>query len=364
MSGFYFRYAKIKIGSMKIGSLDLGYKLFLAPMADVTDTPFRTIAKKYGAGITFTQMVSAKGIIENNFETLKLIGYSRDEKPVGIQLLVSDPDIAYRAVKDLSYRKPDMIDLNCGCPIEKVTKHNMGAKLLNDPPRIGRLINSMVKAAGDIPISVKLRLGRDRRKVNILDTLKAAEDNGASLAFVHARAATDRYDIEADWNFLSDIAGKCNIPIVGNGSVFEAADAVNMLKETGVASVLIARGALGNPFLFDRFNKIMETGTDPGRPSLEVVHSLAVEHLGLIRRERDNSSGLANAKKNIFWYFRYYNGVFSLIEDILGLNSFDDVILKLDDHVKKIQDNSYSENDFDVVMKRFKKRVIFWLGNS
>jgi tRNA-dihydrouridine synthase B len=160
---------------MKIGNVDLGHKLILAPMADITDSSFRTIAKKNGAGLTFTQMVSAKGVVNNNFDTLRLLVFSRSEKPIGVQLLGNNPEYLSGAVKELIKLKPDLIDLNCGCPVDKVTKYNMGADLLDDPKQIGKLVNSMVKVSEGVPISVKVRLGRDKKKINIIDNAKAAE---------------------------------------------------------------------------------------------------------------------------------------------------------------------------------------------
>ena len=162
---------------MKLKNFDLGNKLIVAPMADVSDAPFRKISKEYGAGLTYTPMVSAKGIVENDFHALQLFSFGRDEKPIGVQLLGNSPDYLAGAVQELKNYKPDVIDINCGCPVDKVTKHNLGAQLLDDPIYMGKLIESMVKVAGDISISVKLRLGKSDGKINILETSKIAQES-------------------------------------------------------------------------------------------------------------------------------------------------------------------------------------------
>ena len=151
---------------MKLGKLDLGNKLLVAPMAEISDSAFRKIAKDYGAGLTFTQMVSAEGVVKNNFETLRYLVFNRKEKPIGVQVLGKDIEILHSAVKDLANFRPDVIDLNSGCPVDKVCKYDMGAKLLNDPVHLGKIVNSMFKAAEGIPISVKLRLGKNRKNIN------------------------------------------------------------------------------------------------------------------------------------------------------------------------------------------------------
>lgn len=334
----------------------------LAPMAEVSDAPFRKISKECGASLTFTQMVSAKGVVENSFESLKLLAFSRDEKPVGVQILGNDPKYIYPAVKEIARFKPDIIDLNCGCPKQLVTKYKLGAGLLNDPVYLGKLVNTMVAAAGGIPVSVKVRLGWDDRNINIMDNVKAAEDNGASLVFIHARTRADKYDVAAKWEILADVKAKTNLPIVGNGSIFTPADIVEMKKNTGVDSVLVARGALGNPFIFSRSRSLFETGNDPGEPDKETLRSIIFKHIKLLEIEYTGAVLLNHVKKNIIWYLRYYSGINLLLEQVLSANNIEDLKLITDKHLDNIDLTLTDTPEVADVERRFRNKVLFWLA--
>ena len=349
---------------MKVGKIDINEKLFVAPMADVSDHPFRMIAKEFGAGLTFTQMVSAKGVIENDFGTLRRLVFSRNEQPVGVQILGNNPQILKNAVKELLKLSPDLIDLNCGCPVSKVTKHDMGASLLDDPKQIGVLVKSMVEGANGTPISIKIRLGKDKKNINVLDNAKAAEDNGASLLIVHTRTKVGRYSEQPDWEWLGKIKEKISIPVVGNGSVFEPEDAVRMKKETGCDSVMIARGALGNPFFFERYNSIIENGIDPGEPGVEKVRETAIRHTKLIVRDFGELNALDRIKKNIVWYYRKFNGISVLLDTIFSFTSSDSIIDFINEHSEKINNNFYPEEDLKSVHKKFENKVLLWLSEE
>jgi len=349
---------------MKVGKIDLGEKLFVAPMADVSDHPFRMIAKDFGAGLTFTQMVSAKGVIENDFGTLRRLVFSRNEQPVGVQILGNNPHILKNAVKELLKLSPDLIDLNCGCPVSKVTKHDMGASLLDDPKQIGVLVKSMVEGANGTPISIKIRLGKDKKNINVLDNAKAAEDNGASLLIVHARTKVGRYCEQPDWEWLGKIKEKISIPVVGNGSVFEPGDAVRMKKETGCDSVMIARGALGNPFFFERYNSMIEKGIDPGEPGIEKIRDTAIKHTKLIVRDFGELNALDRIKKNVVWYYRKFNGISILLDTIFSFSSSASIIDFINEHSEKINNNFYPEEDLKSVHKKFEDKVLLWLSEE
>ncbi|MDX1701087.1 MAG: tRNA dihydrouridine synthase DusB, partial [Melioribacteraceae bacterium] len=305
---------------MKIGNLTLESNIFLAPMAEITDYPFRAIAKKYGAGLTYTQMVSADGVLKNNFNTLRLLTFSRDEKPIGVQLLGKDPDIVGRAVRELINFSPDVIDLNCGCPVDKVYSNKMGAYLLSQPKTLGKLVTEMVKNAEGIPISIKIRLGH-KNQVNVLENAKIIEDSGASLIAVHARLRNDRYDVEADWEWIARVKDQVNIPVIGNGSVFEAEDAIRMLSETGCDAVLLGRGALGNPFIFKQI-ELLKKG-ESFTPTIEEIAQTALEHVVLLEKEQGLTVNLDRAKKNIIWYFMNQNGIENLISELYLTGDFD-----------------------------------------
>ncbi len=346
---------------MKIGNLELVSNVFLAPMAEITDYSFRTIAKKYNAGLTFTQMVSAEGVIKNNFNTLRMLTFSRDEKPIGVQLLGNDPNIIGRAVKDLVKFKPDVIDLNCGCPVEKVYGKKMGAYLLSQPDNLGKIVHEMVKNSQGIPISIKIRLG-PKEKVNVLETVKVIEDNGASIIMLHARNKTDRYDVEADWEWIAKVKDHVNIPVVGNGSIFQAEDAINMLHQTKCDAVLLGRGALGNPFIFKQI-KLLQEGKKY-IPSIQEINEVAHEHIGLLEKEQSTAISIDRAKKNIIWYFKYQNGIENLISELYSANNFEKIRDIVNHHTNRLLDNFYPQQDIEETTRKFNNRVLFWLAKK
>lgn len=346
---------------MKLKNFDLGNKLIVAPMADVSDAPFRKISKEYGAGLTYTPMVSAKGIVENDFHALQLFSFGRDEKPIGVQLLGNSPDYLAGAVQELKNYKPDVIDINCGCPVDKVTKHNLGAQLLDDPIYMGKLIESMVKVAGDISISVKLRLGTSDGKINILETSKIAQESGASFIIVHTRTKNKKYKEDPDWEWLRKVKDTVNIPVVGNGSLFTPQDIKRMIAETGIDSVMIARGALGNPFIFNRYNKYYETGEDSGEPTIEEVAEAAIKHSKLLAREYSDVIATIKARKNIVWYFKNMDGVMVFASKIMRAKNIEEQIEIIHEHIENLKQNFYPKDDRELIDQKFKERVLFWL---
>lgn len=343
---------------MQIGKLNVDSRAFLAPMADVTDFAFRKIAKDLGAGLTFTQMVSADGVIKNNFQTLRLFSFSRDEKPIGVQLLGKDPYILGRAVADLIRYKPDVIDLNCGCPVDKVCNLKMGAYLLSQPEVLGKIVGQMVKSAKDVPISVKVRLGL-KDKINVLEIAKVIEDNGASFITIHARTRKERYISEADWEWITRVKETVKIPVIGNGSVYFAEDAVKMMNETKCDAILLARGALGNPFIFKQINYLLKG--KKYSPSLTEIAETAFLHISMLEKNHGFNKNLDKAKKNAIWYFKYYNGIWNLIDQIYAVNSFNGIKEVLQNHISKLEENYYPEVDVEEIKKRFKRKVLFWL---
>ncbi len=348
---------------MKAGKLDIGSKLILAPMAEITDSAFRKICRDYGAGLTFTQMVSADGVIKNNFNTLRYLVFSRQEKPIGVQVLGREPEIIKNAVNELISFQPDVIDLNGGCPASKVCKFDMGAKLLDDTFQLGKIVNTMVKAAGNIPVSVKLRLGKSNKKINIIENAKVCEDNGASFIIVHARTREDKYSSQPLMHWVGEVKQKIKIPVVVNGSLFEPAEIVNVLKDTGADSAMIARGALGNPFIFSRFNAICETGTDPGSPSLQEIKSACIKHTEYCTSEMEETAAINKMKKHIIWYFKEYKGIEFLMDKIFSVKTFNVLIELIDEHINNIDNEFYKNDTTEDFRRKFNEKVIFWSDN-
>lgn len=347
---------------MKIGNLDLGHKLLVAPMAEISDSAFRIISKEYGAGLTFTQMVSAKGVVKNQFETLRLLSFPKYEKPIGVQLLGNNADYLRGAANELKQFQPNVIDFNCGCPVSRVTKLCMGAHLLDDPVNLGKLVKALVDAAGNIPVSVKLRLGKDPGKINIMDTAKAAEDNGASFITIHSRLKSDRYDQPSRWDYIAKVKEQIAIPVVGNGSVFTPQDAKELIEQTNCDSVMVARGILGNPFLFKRFNELMESGKDPGEPTPEEIKTVALKHLKLLVAEYGIQSGVNKVKKHIIWYYMKQPGIDLLINKLFACKEVAQLEELIEKHTLKIMNDNYPEADSNEIFKLFSYKVQFWLS--
>ncbi len=346
---------------MIIGNLDLRGKLILAPMAEITDSSFRKICKEQGAVLTFTQMVSAQGVVRNDFDTLRLFSFHRSEKPIGVQVLGNDPDILGEAVRELSNYNPDLIDLNCGCPVEKVVKNNFGAALIDDPKRIGRIVRKMVDSSNGIPISVKTRLGKDRNNINIIDIAKTVEDNGGSLFIVHARTRADKYETETDYDWIRKVKECVSIPIVGNGSLFSPKDIDRIFNETGCDAALVARGAIGNPFIFWRYNEFVKTGNDPGEPEITIVKDVLLKLLKHLEEEFGELTSLNKAKKHVIWFYKNYPGIDLLMDEVFSQTNLKDLRSVIESHTNKIINNFYKQNLSVEIDTMFKKKVLFWL---
>ncbi|MDF1610805.1 tRNA dihydrouridine synthase DusB [Stygiobacter electus] len=348
---------------MKIGNLDIGDKLVLAPMAEITDSSFRKICKEFGAGLTFTQMVSAEGVIKNNFHTLKYLTFNKSEKPIAVQLLGNDPEIIGEATKEISKLKPDLIDINAGCPVDKVVSNKMGASLLDDPKALAKLISKMVDNSDGIPISTKIRLGKDKNHINVLETAKAIEDSGASVIIVHARTRNDKYEDNSEWHWIKKVKENIKIPVIGNGSVLTFLDAVEMKNETACDSVLIARGALGNPFIFSQYNSFVNNH-NYFNVDLELILSTAIKHIDLLEREFGEFLALDKAKKHSLWYFKDQLGINELVELVLKTKSIIELKNVISNHARNITLNKFRNNDNKKISNYFNKRVLFWLSDE
>lgn len=235
---------------MKIGNLELEGNIFLAPLAGYTDRIFRSICLRNGADLSYTEMVSSEGIFRNSENTLDLMKRAENEKHLAVQLFMPDADTAYRCVENLLKFKPDLIDINCGCPVPKVTKTGAGSALMKNPAEMGKIVKILVENTG-LPVTVKMRTGWSSDSLNYLECAESVFENGASAVCMHARTKTQLYTPFAHWEYLKDLkAHFSDKVIIGSGDLFSASDGVRMLEETGVDAIAFARGAIGNPFIF------------------------------------------------------------------------------------------------------------------
>jgi tRNA-dihydrouridine synthase B len=339
--------------------LDLRNKLILAPMAEVSDRPFRLMCRKYGAGLTFTEMVSARGIVNNSFNTTRKVVFPQSEQPIGIQLLGNSPFYIGEAIQRLKKLRPAVFDLNAGCPVKKVTKNGFGVSILDNPSQLKEIVASMKSMAGNIPVSVKMRLGF--RKISIIENAKICQEEGADFITLHPKTGNDTSDELPNKEWINKVKSVVSIPVLANGFVFSAEDAVNLLNETNADGVMVARGALGNPYIFDRYNYYIQHKNFPELPGINQIYDDVIEHIDLIKIEYgENLVGLNSAKKNIFWYFKKFNGIFSLIEKIIDLKNFEQIKIEVAEHTEKLKVGYFPVDENKEVFEKFKQRILFW----
>ena len=310
---------------MKIGNVEIKGHACLAPMAGVTDRAFRELCVDFGAAYVVGEMVSCRGLTYNNEKTKELLELSDKEHPAAVQLFGNEPDImAQAAVMAMEYR-PDIIDINMGCPAPKIAMNGMGSALMKDPELCGKIV-SAVKSAVDIPVTVKIRKGWDKNSVNAVEVARICEEAGADAVTVHGRTREQQYMPSADWDIIRQVKKAVNIPVIGNGDVTSAELAAKMLEDTGCDLVMIGRGALGNPWIFHEISMLI--GHE--RPWLPVSNaeriSVLLRHVSKICEYKGEKTGMREARKHAAWYFKGIHGAASLRRQAVQLETFADLI--------------------------------------
>jgi nifR3 family TIM-barrel protein len=251
--------------SVKIGDLDLPGNLFLAPVAGYTDQAFRSVCVELGADFTYTELASSEALLRSPAKTMKMLRRAENEKRYAVQLFGSDPDVMYRAALLLSPLEPDVVDINAGCPVPKVVKTGAGAALMRDPAVLGRIVEAVVRASGEVlrgvPVTVKIRSGWDAEHVNCRGCSRTAVEAGAALVCLHPRTRAQGYGGRSDWSHIADLVSRLDVPVAGSGDLFSPEDAGRMLGETGCAAVMFARGSMGNPFIFRLTKEYLAKGS-------------------------------------------------------------------------------------------------------
>ncbi len=282
--------------------MDFKNKIILGPMAGVTDLPFRLLSKKCGVDIVVTEMVSAKGLMYNPRSADELLITTPEEGPVGVQLFGSDPEIMSReAAKLLERIHFDFIDINMGCPVPKIVNNGEGSALMKDPDLCGRIVET-IKREVDVPVTAKIRAGFYKDEKNAPEVARALEQAGASAVAVHGRTREEYYFGHADWNVIREVKEVVTIPVIGNGDVACAADVIKMREETGCDSVMVARHARGNPWIFREIKEELETGVKRERPSVEEIREMMKEHLYLMLKYKGEYTAVHEMRKHIQWY--------------------------------------------------------------
>ena len=280
--------------------LDFNQKIILGPMAGVTDLPFRILCKEQGADVCITEMVSAKGLMYGSKKTDLLLKTSALEKPVGIQLFGNDPGILAGEAAKLSDRGFDFIDINMGCTVPKIVNNGEGSALMKNVDLIEQIVRA-VSDAVSIPVTVKIRAGFDADHINAVDAALAAESGGAAAVAVHARTREQYYSGRADWSIIKAVKDKVKIPVIGNGDIRTSDDVNRIMKETGCDSVMIARAAKGNPWIF-REIKAGLRGEAIERRSMEELRDMMKRHVKLMVEEKGEYIGIREMRKHVAWY--------------------------------------------------------------
>lgn len=290
---------------LKIGDVTLDNNLILAPMAGVTDLPFRLLCKEQGAGLLCMEMVSAKAIYYRNKNTEKLLEIHPDEQPVSLQLFGSDPDIIAEMASQIEERPFAVLDFNMGCPVPKVVNNGEGSALMKNPKLAEEILTKLVKAVKK-PVTVKIRKGFDEEHVNAVEIAKIAESCGVAAVAVHGRTRQQYYSGAADWDIIRQVKAAVSIPVIGNGDLHSAGDVLRMKEQTGCDGFMIGRGAQGNPWIFKQILHKLDTGEDLPKPTIQEVADMVLRHARLQLEIKGEYIGIREIRKHAAWYTAGY----------------------------------------------------------
>lgn len=286
---------------LEIGRLKLMHPLVLAPLAGISDLPYRLISRTMGAELAFIEMISVHAITHRNRKTLELLTSHPGDRPLGIQFLGRDPEALKAAWEEVREKGYGLVDLNAACPVKKVAKRGEGAALMREPEALGRAVRALVEAA-DVPVTCKLRAGWDAESANATDAAKAAEEAGASAIFIHGRTRSQQYRGSVDYGIIKAVKEAVSIPVLGSGDVFSALHAKRMLDGTGCDGVVMARGSMGNPWIFRETIEYLETGKLLPRPSVHEITEVMREHLRLCAEHYGEERTPYVYRKLFIWY--------------------------------------------------------------
>ena len=289
---------KNKIKIIKIGNVKIDKIAALAPMAGITNIGFRELMKEYGASYLETEMISSNALCYGDKKTINMLKISSQEHPIGIQLFGANPTILAKAAYLALKYSPDIIDINMGCPVKKVTNNNSGSALMKNPKLVKDIIREVVKTV-NIPVVVKIRSGWDKDNINAVDIAKIAEDNGASGVIIHGRTKQQMYSFKASNDIIREVKKAVKIPVIGNGDIIDVKSALNMYKETNCDLIMIGRGCLGNPWIFKNIKAYLEIGTELDKPSLKEIISVMRYQINIMLKYEPEKVVIREARKHI-----------------------------------------------------------------
>jgi tRNA-dihydrouridine synthase B len=310
--------------TLKIGPVVLPNLVFLAPMAGITDYPFRCLARSFGAGLVVSEMIASQALIRNSARSVRMAGTAEEEFPLAVQISGSDPVVMAEAARINESLGAAIIDINMGCPQHKIVKTGAGASLMRDEVMAGKVIEAIVKAV-NIPVTVKIRLGWDHKSINAAGIAKIAQDTGASLVTVHGRTRSRMFSGKADWPAIREVKEAVSIPVIANGDIQNPKDASLCLEVSGADGIMVGRGALGRPWLFDQILHFLKTGEGKSPPGLEDQYAVAKKHFEHIVDFYGFPVGLWLSRKHLAWYTKGLHGSTLFRKSLNNTKSIDEV---------------------------------------
>ena len=335
-------------------------KVVAAPMAATTNIPFRKICQEFGAALTFSGMINSDMLIKDCTHTLRIAVFDEIERPIALQLFGHNASNLANAAKTLETLRPDIIDINAGCPVAKINRFGSGSSLLKDLNKFGEVVRSVVDAV-KTPVSVKIRAGYSN-KIIVKEAAKVVEDSGAAFITVHARTRLTAYSEPPNWDWITQVKKSVKIPVIGNGDVFFAPDAYRMMDQTGCDYVLIARGALGNPWLFRDSIHYINTREILPPVTLKERLELILRHCDMSLKEVGEILAIREMKRHIGWYTRGFADAEEFRYSLFKAATYDDMISIVQSYFEKLEKGIWTvAPNAEIEEKRFRERVVFWL---
>ena len=303
---------------MQIGNLKIDTPILLAPMAGVTDYSFRILCKEMGAGVVYSEFVSAHGIIRKNEKTLDMIHFTEMERPIGIQIFGDSPEVMAKAARVVADKfQPDIIDINYGCPVPKITKKGAGSAALKNLCLMDDITTAVVESVPDLPVTVKMRAGWDMSNIVAIEAGPRLEKVGVKAIALHPRTTKQSYKGSANWNLIKELKQTVSIPVIGNGDIKKPEDVVRMFDETGCDAVMVARAALGNPWFFKQATALLLGASLPSIPNTHERIDMCKRHLELLLESRGEHIGTNLMRKQFGWYIKNFPGASSLRQSLV-----------------------------------------------
>jgi nifR3 family TIM-barrel protein len=307
---------------LELGPLRIWPPVVLAPMAGVTSYPFRRLCRRFGAGLYISEMITAKGLVMGNARTVHLAGFGPDENPRSLQLYGVEPNSLAEATRRL-VDQVDHIDMNFGCPVRKVTSKGGGSAIPAKPRLLARLVRAVVQNAGDVPVTIKFRMGIDEAVLTYRDAGRVGEEEGCAAVGLHARTASQLYDGDARWEAIADLKSRLRVPVLGNGDIWEAHDALRMMRTTGCDGVIVGRGCLGRPWFFAELASVFDGRRPADPPNFGGVLDIMVEHAELVCDWFGEHRGMMMMRKFVTWYTKSFHGGAKLRHSLTRVRTLD-----------------------------------------